>query len=122
PIVFSHRLDDGSFSVFTSTTSVTLTGLTFGPHTFELRARDALGNVDPTPAVRHFIVADRSFSLFVATDRAEYDRGQAVEVTGNAIHNDGTALAQFPVTLVVTSRGFTREFSVITNAEGNFQF
>ncbi len=45
---FESRLDNGSFAAATS--PQTLTGLSEGAHTFQVRARDAAGNVDVTPA------------------------------------------------------------------------
>lgn len=45
---FECRLDDGTFSSCVSPQS--LSGLALGSHTFELRAIDQAGNVDPTPA------------------------------------------------------------------------
>ncbi|MEX2148141.1 MAG: IPT/TIG domain-containing protein, partial [Candidatus Rokuibacteriota bacterium] len=55
-LVFAWRLDGGAFSAFASATSVTLTGLTEGTHTFEARSRDLAGNEDPTPATQTFTV------------------------------------------------------------------
>jgi len=45
---YECRLDGGSFASCSS--PVTLTGLAHGAHSFEVRAIDAFGNVDPTPA------------------------------------------------------------------------
>jgi hypothetical protein len=45
---YECRLDGGSFAPCSS--PVTLTGLAHGAHSFEVRAIDAFGNVDPTPA------------------------------------------------------------------------
>jgi sugar lactone lactonase YvrE len=53
---YSWRLDDGPWSSFTATTSITLAGLAQGAHRFEVRARDQAGNEDATPAVRDFTV------------------------------------------------------------------
>ncbi len=54
---FAWRLDGRPFSSFTADTQFSLTGLTLGPHTFEVKARDLAGNEDPTPAQRTFTVA-----------------------------------------------------------------
>ena len=44
---FECKLDDGTFSSCTS--PLEYTDLTDGSHTFEVRAKDASGNIDPTP-------------------------------------------------------------------------
>ena len=51
---FECRLDGGSFEPCTSPT--TYSGLKKGKHTVEVRAVDAAGNVDPTPATRTWTV------------------------------------------------------------------
>ena len=51
---FACRLDSALFAPCTS--PKTLTGLADGTHTFYVRARDATGRVDPTPASRTFVV------------------------------------------------------------------
>jgi hypothetical protein len=52
---YECRIDGGAWSVCSST--FTAGNLPDGPHTFEVRAIDAAGNVDPTPAGRPFTVA-----------------------------------------------------------------
>lgn len=51
---FRCRVDGGSFAACTSPR--TTAPLTDGEHTFRVRARDAAGNQDPTPAIRTFTV------------------------------------------------------------------
>lgn len=51
---FSYRLDTGAYSAFSASTSATLTNLSVGSHTFSVRARDAAGNIDSTPATFTF--------------------------------------------------------------------
>jgi sugar lactone lactonase YvrE len=53
---FAWRLDGGAFTAFSASTSATLSGLTDGAHTFEVKARDLAGNEDSTPAARSFTV------------------------------------------------------------------
>src|SRR5207248_205034 len=52
---FQCRLDGAAFSQCTSPTSYS--GLAGGSHTFDVRAIDPAGNVDPTPATRTWTVA-----------------------------------------------------------------
>jgi hypothetical protein len=53
-LLFSHRMDAGAWSAYSAATLITIRGLDQGEHTFEVRARNALGYVDPTPAARTF--------------------------------------------------------------------
>ncbi|UXP30893.1 response regulator [Reichenbachiella agarivorans] len=53
---FSYKINDEPWSQFNSATSNTFLGLANGDYTFQVRAMDSEGNIDPTPAVIHFIV------------------------------------------------------------------
>jgi hypothetical protein len=55
-IDFSYRVDDGEWSPFARRSSVVLGGIESGRHRIEVRARDALLNVEPVPAELHFVV------------------------------------------------------------------
>jgi hypothetical protein len=55
-VTFECNLDGGGFSPCTSPWMPTY--LALGPHRLEVRALDALGNPDPTPALTEFTVAD----------------------------------------------------------------
>jgi hypothetical protein len=50
---FQRKLDDGAFEPFTSPEGVKVKK---GKHTFEVRATDAAGNTDPTPATQDWTV------------------------------------------------------------------
>jgi sugar lactone lactonase YvrE len=53
---YAWRLDGGAYSAFDPSSQITLSGLSVGPHTFEVKARDLAGNEDPTPAQQGFTV------------------------------------------------------------------
>jgi hypothetical protein len=55
---FECMLDEGGWEACTSPKEYT--GLSDGSHTFQVRARDAFGNVDPTPERRQWFVDDTS--------------------------------------------------------------
>jgi uncharacterized protein (TIGR03382 family) len=58
---FECSLDEGPFTACPQT--VTFTGLAEGPHTLRVRARDAAGNVDETPASHTFRITDADYAL-----------------------------------------------------------
>jgi hypothetical protein len=62
-LVFAWRLDGSEFTPFAAATSATLSGLTGGPHAFEVKARDQAGNEDPTPARRSFTVSSLEVTI-----------------------------------------------------------
>ena len=53
-LVYAYQLDDNAWSDFSAQTSLDLAGLPDGQHTLSVAARDAAGNVDPNPPLRHF--------------------------------------------------------------------
>jgi len=55
-LLFSHKMDADPWSEYTSATSTQFVGLIDGAHTFQVRAKDEAGNVDPTAASRTFTV------------------------------------------------------------------
>lgn len=55
-LLYSHKQDNGEWSAYSGDTGVTLNGLSQGIHTFSVRAKDAAGNVDESPATRAFTV------------------------------------------------------------------
>ena len=56
PLAFSYRLDGREWSLFSERERTPLFALPDGPHTFEVRARDADLNVEATPAIHRFAV------------------------------------------------------------------
>ncbi|MGQ9454250.1 MAG: fibronectin type III domain-containing protein, partial [Armatimonadota bacterium] len=55
-LTYSYRVDGGSWSEFSSSTSALIDGLSSGAHMFEVKSRDSSGNEDATPASRSFVV------------------------------------------------------------------
>ncbi len=51
---YAYRLDGGAWSPFAPATEATFSGLSYAPHTVEVKARDAAGNEDPSPAACGF--------------------------------------------------------------------
>lgn len=66
-LLFAWRLDDGPWSVPSSTTTVVLDDLPAGPHRFDAKALDAAGNQDPSPASRAFTLVAASNPIAVAS-------------------------------------------------------
>ena len=55
-LLYSHRIDDDEWSLFTSDTVASVTGLAAGAHRFEVCAMDRNWNVDQTPVTWEFTV------------------------------------------------------------------
>jgi len=55
-LVYSYKLNDGSWSGWTSSTTRTYSNLAEGLHNFYVKARDESGKEDPSPATRQFSV------------------------------------------------------------------
>ncbi|MHB9035901.1 MAG: fibronectin type III domain-containing protein [Armatimonadota bacterium] len=77
---YSYRIDGGAWSAYSTALSYQFTGLGRGSHTFEVKAKDAAGMEDPTPASRQFIVdVDR---VLVVNVNGGYDAdGQKIHTT-----------------------------------------
>lgn len=60
-VTYECNLDGAGFTACSS--PATFTGLAEGAHTLEVRARDPLGSVDPTPASRSFFITTADLAL-----------------------------------------------------------
>ena len=66
-LLYSYRFDNDKWMPFGKRTTVMATGLSVGPHHFEVRAMDRNGRIDPTPAVWPFMVLQQWYKqpLFI---------------------------------------------------------
>ena len=93
-ITYEGRLDSAAFGAVAS--PITLNDLADGSHTYQVRAKDASGNVDPTPASVTWVV-DTTIPLPGNLDLAFGTRGKAItDIGGNtdigqsvAVQSDG---------------------------------
>ncbi len=95
---FECQIDGGAYSACTS--PKTYTGLTVGSHTFNVRATDATGNVDATPATQTWTVSSPADTTaptvsITAPANAASVSGSTVSITANASDNVGVAGVKF---------------------------
>jgi hypothetical protein len=102
---FEGRLDGAAFAVLTS--PHVLSGLGEGSHTFEVRARDAAGNVDATPATFTWAVdaTPPQVQLLFPTPRF-YTDAESVTVRGTAQDSAGIQTITVNGVAATTSNGF----------------
>ncbi|MEN8134200.1 MAG: right-handed parallel beta-helix repeat-containing protein [Thermodesulfobacteriota bacterium] len=66
-------------------------------------------------------IADLPYFAAATTDKEVYHMGKPVTISGTALSSiDGLPVANVPVRIGVSTRGFDRFFNVDTDAEGNF--
>lgn len=73
---FAWHLDSGPFSPFSPQRQVSFTGLSPGPHTFEVKARDLAGNEDLSPAARSFTISTLQVRITQPPNGATVSAGQ----------------------------------------------
>jgi RHS repeat-associated protein len=103
---FSWRLDGGAFTAFGPATTASLSGLTEGTHTFEVKARDLAGNEDPTPATRAFTV--RFGPSITNLDPASGPVGTFVTITGTLFEPGATTVSFGGLTAIVRTETATQ--------------
>ena len=68
---YQYSVDGGAYSAPSTLTSVTLSNLTDGAHTFSVATIDLAGNIDPKPIVRNFSVDATPPTVTILTGPAE---------------------------------------------------
>jgi serine/threonine protein kinase len=86
-IQFECRLDEGNFTPCVRPTNYG--GLSDGLHTFQVRAKDATGNVDPSPAIFRWTI-----TVTTLTVQAQTQVSQAQQTQAASIQQTSTAQAQ----------------------------
>jgi len=96
-LVYSYKLDEGTWSSWSSTTEATVT-VDAGEHTFYVKAKDTAGNADETPAQRSFNVSLVSFDrVEITPTNKTLEVGQTQNFTATAYDSDDN-----PITAEVT--------------------
>jgi RHS repeat-associated protein len=124
-LVFAWRLDGGTWSAFTATTTASFTGLSEAAHTFEVIARDLAGNEDPTPAARTFTIrvgpsitdvapASGTIGTFVTITGAGFEPG-ATTVTFNGLAAVIRTISPTVITTTVPIGASTGRLRLVTS-------
>ncbi|RLA68912.1 MAG: hypothetical protein DRG30_10720, partial [Epsilonproteobacteria bacterium] len=106
-LVYSNRLDDGDWSTWSVSTSITLDPLTEGTHTFEVRVKDEAGNIgDPVIYMWLVDLSGPEITITVPEDGAEYGLNDTVSsdwIAVDALSGPDTASASDDVTTEMAS-------------------
>ncbi len=102
---FACRVDGAEFAPCTSPKSYT--GLAAGPHTFEVRAADAAGTPDPTPAGHTWTITLTPPPTITGFSPAAGQAGTTVTITG----------ANLDTTTQVAFNGVTAAFTVLSASQ-----
>ena len=125
---FESRVDGAAFA--TATSPQALTNVTDGSHTFEVRARDAAGNTDATPASRTWVVdtappdtqLTTTPNTTMTTQPATFSAiapGEANATFEVRVDNEAFVPATFPVSVLGLANGSHTFQARATDAAGN---
>jgi hypothetical protein len=115
---FESSLDGGAFTMASS--PLTLTGLASGEHTVRIRAMDAAGNVDPSPATATWSIdVDAPTAEVVFPTRHSYTEASSLRIRGSA--SDAVAIAAVSVNGVAatTSDAFAHWTATVPVSAGD---
>jgi len=119
---FECRLDSFSEGDWSGcTTPKTLSGLSDGGHTFEVRAVDAVGNADASPATRSFTVDTTAPQTSITSAPGTYLRSNIVALTFSSNDPDAIFGCQFDSLVTWLSPCTSPKFYTAL-AEGNHTF
>src|SRR5436190_164996 len=109
---FESRVDGAAFAAATSPQA--LTSITDGSHTFEVRARDAAGNVDATPATASWTLDATPAQLgLLFPSRNFYTDATTVSVRGTAQDTHGVTAVSVNGVAAQSTDGFAHWSAVI---------
>lgn len=102
---YSYKLDGRPWSAFTQATSVKLTGLAQGRHTFQVRARDLAGNVDATPATRSWTIDTTKPAISNLAPKPASRSRDRTPTIGATVRDNIANLSKSNVKLYVNGKG-----------------
>jgi parallel beta-helix repeat protein len=110
---FACKLDAAAYAACTS--PKTYSALAEGSHTFTVRATDAAGNTDATPASRSFVVdavPDPPKHVTIKNGKGRPGRGKIVTPAGQSVALRGTAPGASSVTVLISRNGEWRAVDI----------
>jgi hypothetical protein len=124
---FSYSVDGGSWSEWTTDMFASITGLSDWPHIFEVKARDAAGNEDPTPAMASFTVDTTPPVLTLNQPNPSVlwppnGRMEIVVFSGSTVDTDGSGLDTVTYTMVDGYGEFGSSGAITPASSGDFSF
>jgi len=94
-LLYSWRLDSGVWQPFSTATCATLTALPPGVHIFGVKAKDADGKEDPTPAQCQFTVDLSAPSVSISSPTHGHTVRGVVNISVSASHPGGVQMVEF---------------------------
>lgn len=123
---FSYKLDNGAWSAWSNSKSITLDGLSEGAHTFSVKSKDEAGNEDSMPAEVTFTVDTMSPTLAIYEPNPSElwpANGKMVDViiSGNA-KDSGSGIASLSYIVNDEYGQYNLAGNVTTGSDGSFAF